>query len=118
MQYKHVFYPSSCSEEAWVLACRKALEFVVEYGFTEMIIGGDNVVVMKAVASTSSDLSLLGDMYKDIKCSICGFQFADISCIRRGGNQIAHILAKYARNVENELLWIEDSPPSVIEALY
>ena len=38
----------SCSEEAEALACRKALEFVVELSFTKMIIEGDNVAIMKA----------------------------------------------------------------------
>ena len=76
----------SCSEEAEALACRKALEFAVESGFAELIIEGDNVAVMNAVASTSGDFSLLGDVYEDIKCSIRGLQYADISCIRRGGN--------------------------------
>ena len=75
----------------------------MELGFTKMIIEGDNVAIMKAVASTSGDLLLLGHVYEDIKCSICGLHFADISCIRRGGDQVAHILAKYARNVDNEL---------------
>ena len=50
----------SCSEETEALACQKALEFVMESSFTEMIIEGDNVDVMKAMASTSSDHSLLG----------------------------------------------------------
>ncbi|KAL0001579.1 hypothetical protein SO802_015360 [Lithocarpus litseifolius] len=108
----------SCSEEAEALACRKALEFAVESGFTEIIIEGDNVAVMKAVAGTSGDFSLLGHVYANIKCSIRGLQYADISCIKRGGNQVAHILAKYARNVDHELYWIEDTPPPVIEALY
>lgn len=34
------------------------------------------------------------------------------------GNRVAHILAQYARNVTGELYWIEDAPPSVLEALY
>ncbi|KAK9995674.1 hypothetical protein SO802_020360 [Lithocarpus litseifolius] len=108
----------SCNEEAKAWACRKALEFAVESGFTEMIIEGDNVAVMKAVASTSGDLSLLGHVYEDIKSSIRGLHFADISCVRRGGNKVAHILAQYARNIDNELYWMEDPPPPVIEALY
>jgi len=108
----------SCSEEAEVLACRKTLEFAMESGFTKMIIEGDNVAVMKVVASTSGDLSLLGHVYEDIKCSIYGLHFADISCIRRGGNKVAHILAKYTRNIDHELRWMEDFPPPVIEALY
>lgn len=40
--------------------CQKAIEFAVESGFAEMIIEGDKVAVMNAVASTSGDLSLLG----------------------------------------------------------
>ena len=96
----------------------KSSEFAVESGFTEMITEGDNVAVMKAVASTLGDLSLLGHVYEDIKCSICGLHFADLSCIRRGENKVAHILAQYARNIDNELYWMGDSPPPVIEALY
>ncbi|XP_050259023.1 uncharacterized protein LOC126704023 [Quercus robur] len=78
----------SCSEEAEALACRKSLEFAVESGFTEMIIEGDNVAIVKAVASTSGDLSLPRHVYEDIKCSIHGLQFADISCIRRGETRL------------------------------
>ena len=62
----------SCSEEAEALACGKAIEFAVESGFTEMIIEGDNAAVMKAVASSSSEFSLLGHVYEDIQCSIRG----------------------------------------------
>ncbi|XP_075653237.1 uncharacterized protein LOC142623675 [Castanea sativa] len=108
----------SCSEEAEALACRKALEFAVESGFTEMILEGDNIAVMRAVVSTSGDLSLLGHVYEDIKCSIRGLHFADISCVKRGGNKVAHILAQYARNIDNDLFWMEDSPPPVLDALY
>ena len=108
----------SCNEEAEALACRKAFEFAMELGFTEMVIEGDNATVMKAVASSSGDLSLLGHVYEDIKCNICGLHYASISCVRREGNKVAHILAQYARNIADELYWIKDSTPLVIEALY
>ena len=49
-------------EEAEVLACRKTLEFAMESGLTKMILEGDNVAVMKAVASTSGDLRCCWDM--------------------------------------------------------
>ena len=54
----------------------------------------------------------------DIKSKFHGSHFVDISCVRRGGNKVAHILAQYAIIIENELYWMEDSPPPVIEALY
>ena len=74
----------SCSEEVKALACRKAIEFAVELGFTNMIIMGDNATVMKVVASSSSDFSLLGHVYEDIKCSIRGLHSASISYIEEG----------------------------------
>lgn len=38
--------------------------------------------------------------------------------IRRGGNKVAYVLAQYARNSEYDLYWLEDSFPSILEALY
>ena len=40
----------SDSEEVEALACRKALEVAVDIGFTNLIIEGDNAVVMKTIA--------------------------------------------------------------------
>ena len=37
------------SEEAKLLACRKAIEFVVDAGFSELVIEGDNSSAMKAI---------------------------------------------------------------------
>uniref|UniRef100_A0A7N2MBL0 Uncharacterized protein n=1 Tax=Quercus lobata TaxID=97700 RepID=A0A7N2MBL0_QUELO len=33
-------------------------------------------------------------------------------------NTVAHVLAPYARNIEDELVWLEESPPPAFEALY
>ena len=38
----------SSSNEAELLACRKALEFATDAGFSELVIEGDNVNVMKS----------------------------------------------------------------------
>ena len=54
------------SEEAEALACQKAMEFVVDAGFLEIILEGDNVNVMKAILSPPVNLSLLGLIYEDI----------------------------------------------------
>ena len=39
-------------------------------------------------------------------------------CIRRGGNRVAHVLAQFARNITEDMYWMEDVPPIVREALY
>ncbi|XP_030970640.1 uncharacterized protein LOC115991023 [Quercus lobata] len=40
------------SDEAEVLACRRALEFAVEVGFSDLIVEGDNANVMRSIVST------------------------------------------------------------------
>ena len=43
--------PVADSEEAEVLACRKALEFSIDAGVMDLIIEGDNVNVMRSISS-------------------------------------------------------------------
>ena len=37
--------------------------------------------------------------------------WVNFSCIRRGGNRVAHALAQHARNIPEDMFWMEDSPP-------
>ena len=39
-------------KEAELLHCRKALEFAVDTGFTDIVVEGDNSVVIKAILSS------------------------------------------------------------------
>ena len=54
------------SEKVEVMACRKALEFAIDAGFTEIILEGDNAMVMKVISQAQLDLSRLGLIYEDI----------------------------------------------------
>ena len=38
--------------------------------------------------------------------------------VLEGGNMVAHSLASYAKNLSDEMYWLEDSPPPAVEALY
>lgn len=62
----------STSEEAEVLACRKALEFAVDAGFRDVVVEGDNSAVMKAILSPRARWSRLGHLYEDISCRLRG----------------------------------------------
>ena len=41
------------SQEAEALACRKAMEFAIDAGFSKLVMEGDNSVVMSSVSSTN-----------------------------------------------------------------
>ena len=47
------------SEEVEVMACRKTLEFAIDTGFTEIILEGDNAMVMKTISQAQPNLSRL-----------------------------------------------------------
>ena len=57
-----------CSEEAELLACRKAMEFATDVGFTVLIVEGDSVNATRSIVSTKDNQSALrhivGDIYK------------------------------------------------------
>lgn len=54
----------------------------------------------------------------DIGHLIQGSYWAKTNQIRRGGNTVAHVLAQFARNLDKDLVWIEDSPPPALAALF
>ena len=110
--------PVQDSEEAELLACRKVLEFVVNAGFMDVVLEGDNLNVMRAISTGKANRSRLGHVYEDIQCLAAGFRSYSVSFVKCSANVVAHALARFAKNVEDELVWLEDSPPLALKALY
>ena len=106
------------SEELEVMACRKALEFAIDAGFKEVILEGDNALVMKTISQAQPNFSRLGLIYEDIWCLATGFRSISASCVRRSANGVAHALAKFARLSDNDIVWMEEDPPPAVDALY
>ena len=106
------------SEEVEVMACRKALEFAIDAGFTEIILEGDNAMVMKVISQAQPDLSRLGLIYEDIWCLVEGFMTITYNCVRRNANSVPHALPRFGRLVDQEIVWLEEDPPPTMDALY
>ena len=106
------------SEEAEVLACRRALEFAIDAGFAELEIEGDNVTMMRSLASSSAIQSRLGNIYADIHVLVAGCQCLSFLWVNRSANRVAYSLAKHASLIEEDVYWMEKSPPPALEALY
>ena len=103
---------------AEVIACRRALEFACEAGFTDLVVEGDNLSVMKLLAASEPDHSWLGHIIQDIKWLTRSLRMVSFSYVRRAANSVAHGLARYAKYVHEDMYWIDDNPPPVLEALY
>ena len=90
----------------------------MDAGFFELVIEGDNSFAMKAISTLKDDQSMLENVIRDIQHLLRHLQWVRIECTRRGGNRVAHVLAQFARNVIDEMYWMEDVPPIAREALY
>ena len=55
------------SKEAKILACRRATKFAIDVGFTNLVIDGDNTVVMSSISSLGIDQSWLGHIIQEIQ---------------------------------------------------
>ena len=100
-----------------IIACRRALEFASEVGFTDLVVEGDNLSVMKSLAALETDHSWLGHIIQDIKWLTQSFRKVSFSYMRRAANSMAHGLARYAKNVHEDMYWMEENPPPMLEAL-
>ncbi|KAL4600037.1 hypothetical protein ACB092_11G169100 [Castanea dentata] len=110
--------PVACNEEAKVLACRRAVEFAVECGFIELVIKGDNHSIMSYLSLRKGLSSRLGQILQDMVCMINSLRWSQVLFVKRSANTVAHALARYAKDILDEIVWIEDSPPPAVEALY
>ena len=79
-----------------------ALEFTVDAGFSELIIEGDNVNIMKAISSTQVDYSHLGHVHYN-KSGLWWRNFSSqyvlISLPNTYGDEIAFITLALSHNV-------------------
>ena len=79
---------------------------------------GDNANVMNSITSAWADLSRLWNIYDDIRCLAGCLLHVEFHSIRRSANGVAHSLAHYAKHLSEDIVWLEDSPPPALEALY
>ena len=59
--------PIGDNEKVGILACRRVTEFVINAGFTNLVIEGDNAAVMSSISSPGADQSWLGHIIQDIQ---------------------------------------------------
>ena len=92
--------------------------FAMDASFSDLVIEGDNFNVMKSISLTKNNLSRLGLVYEDIRCIAASLWTVAISCVRRAANSAAYSLARYACQIDDEIVWLEESPSPTLEALY
>ncbi|KAK6160802.1 hypothetical protein DH2020_004183 [Rehmannia glutinosa] len=91
------FYPDEMVVEvAEVIACRDGVSLAKRMGIKKLVLEMDSLIVFNKISTYSSDLSYVGNVIADIFDIISSFDSFKPSYVRRIGNNVAHLLARYA----------------------
>ena len=95
------------------LAAIRALQFARELDISEVVLEGDSEIIITALMDKHYPLTTYGLILQEANLLSMSFTKLHYSHIRREGNMVAHNLARYARNVSDYVVWMEDAPPHI-----
>ena len=92
----------------------KAFEFGLQYakqlGITDFILEGDSLIISKALNYSSLVPVSIDTVIMGISEASFEFHNVDFSHVKRSANTPAHLLAKYAKGIVNQCMWMENFP--------
>ena len=98
-------------------AVEAGISFARDIGIADFTVEGDSLVVYNSLSGQSDPPSSVAHVISGILGMYgIGLQI-DFSHIRRQGNRPAHLLAKYASNLDDYMTWMEENPCFLEQAL-
>ena len=97
------------------LAARRALIFAHEINIFKAVVEDDSLKVIQALNNPKPNKTQLGHITSDVQRLGVGMQFCNFIHTRRGGNRLAHSLAKRAILAADTDVWLEKLPQDLID---
>ena len=79
---------------------------------------GENQSVMSTLELKRSLSSQIGHIIQDVLCLLHRFRWSQVQFVKRSANNAAQLLARHAKSLVHDVIWLEESPPPVVQALY
>ena len=105
----------SAVELVEALAARCALIFAQEISIFKVEVVGDSLKVIQALNNPKPNRTQMGHIICDIQRLGAGMQSCNFNHTRRGGNRLAHSLAKSAVLVADTDVWLEELPQDLVD---
>ena len=86
------------------------MQFAKQLGLLDIIMEGDSLMVSRALNQSSSPLALIDAVIMGISLASLEFHTVYFSHVKRNANSPAHLLAKYAKGIVNQCMWMENCP--------
>ncbi|XP_042974894.1 uncharacterized protein LOC122306534 [Carya illinoinensis] len=99
-------------------AMLRGLQFGLQWGTSKVLMETDCLFLVKALNSHSENLTEFAYVLAEIKRLMLYFQEISFVHVSRQGNNVAHCLAKYARNVDDVITWWDECPSFVSQAVW
>lgn len=97
------------------LAARRALIFAQEINIFKAEVEGDSLKVIQALNNPKPNRTQMGHIISDIQRLGAGMQSCIFNHTRRGGNRLAHSLAKRAVLAVDTDVWLEELPQDLVD---
>ena len=97
-------------EMAKAMAARRALLFAQGLSLYKVMMEGDCFKVVSALNSSVSYNMMYGNVVEETRRQVCKFHFSSFSHMHRGGNKLAHALARRAVSSVGLDVWVEELP--------
>ncbi|KAK8501559.1 hypothetical protein V6N12_057890 [Hibiscus sabdariffa] len=104
----HSNVPDAFVAEA--LACQQAVQLAKDVGFSNVIIEGDSLTVIKKINAGSHDRSVIAPIIADIKELAKNFGAISFRFVRREANKAVHVLARECCSCQTPCYWLEEAP--------
>nr|POE69038.1 hypothetical protein CFP56_76757 [Quercus suber] len=97
--------------EAESKAVEVGLQFAWQLGISDLTIEGDALIIFRTLNQNSSSVSASIDaVITGIRLAVLEFHNVFFSHVKRSVNTPAHLLAKYAKGIVHQCMWMENCP--------
>ena len=98
-------------------AFEAGLQLARDMGYQDIILEGDSLILVRALYGLSWPPSTIDSMVVGMQLLCLDFRMVYVSHVRRQGSKPTHILAKYALSINDSVVWIEETPCCIEQAL-
>ena len=99
--------------EAKAKAAEAGILFAWDLGLRDIMVEGDSQLVMLALNGSGLPASVIQKVVEGSQRCLSHFKSWRADHINRNNNRAAHLLARSALNVDDCVIWVEDTPPVI-----
>ena len=96
-------------------AVEEGVQFARDLSLGQIVIKCDSQVVVSSLCKQGLMQSSVQKVVEGTRQGLRWFAAWEVAHTRRGCNSLAHIMARYAKFVNECDIWVEDTPPMIVD---